>query len=195
MTRKTALLRAISIIQEMTPQPEDGDELIEKLQLCIDELPFSKWSKDAIFDACDQYCEDNNRTYLITADFQKAELPSHPTVKNRFGMTLAEFRDKYYPLPSSRSGRSPYSDKPVEAYNKDFVEFYKNNYGMRGAEYNNKRPNGYPTWNTLAKMNGLKQSWHTLLSAFELKQTVKPKPTVISASKSGVIEYIKKYIQ
>lgn len=193
MTRKTALLRAISMIEAMTPPPEGKDELIKKLQLCIDELPFSKWSEDAIFDACDQYCEDHNRTYLITSDFQKAELPSHPTVKNRFGMTLSEFRDKYYPLPSSRSGKSPYSDRPVESYNKDFVEFYKNNYGIRGDEYNNRRPAGSPTWHTLAKMNGLKQSWFLLLSTLGLKRTVEFTPTVTSASKSGVIEYIKKH--
>ena len=97
MTRKTALKEAINIVKSSEVDTKMKENVIEKLELCISELPFAQWSEAAIFDACDQFIEDHGRP-LILNDFQSKELPSHPTVKNRFKMTLKEFRDTYYPL-------------------------------------------------------------------------------------------------
>ena len=97
MTRKTALKEAINIVKSSEVDTKMKENVIEKLELCISELPFAQWSEAAVFDACDQFIEDHGRP-LILNDFQSKELPSHPTVKNRFEMTLKEFRDTYYPL-------------------------------------------------------------------------------------------------
>ena len=42
--------------------------------------------------------EDNGRP-LILNDFKSKMLPSHPTIQNRFGITLKKLCDTYYPLP------------------------------------------------------------------------------------------------
>ena len=167
MTRKEALLKAIEILEKS--KEEEKEDVIKGLKLCVSELPFTKWSEEAIFDACDQYCKDHNRTYLILADFTNAGLPAHPTIKNRFGITAREFRDKYYPIPKS----SFYHKKTNEEYTKDFIEQFKLINPSSAVKYNKCRPKGYPTWQHIAKINDL-TAWLPLLSKFGL-QYQKPK--------------------
>lgn len=186
MTRKDALQLTISIIEKS--EIANKQEIIEALQLCISELPFAHWSEAAIFDACDQFCKDHQRTYLTSADFIHPELPSHPTIKNRFGVTVKEFRDQYYPMPNTRTGHSIYTKKTTEEYTSDFVNQYRTTKPRDGAEYNRNRPNGYPTWNTIAKMNDV-TAWKPLLTKLKLNEPVKFK--VHSNSQSGIVEYIK----
>ena len=52
-TRKTALLEAIEIVKAADLPQEQKNGIVKKLTLCVTELPFAKWSEDAICDACD----------------------------------------------------------------------------------------------------------------------------------------------
>ena len=121
MTRKTALKEAIKIIEKAEIEKETKDSILEKLELCIQELPFSHWSEAAIFDACDQYIEDYGGPLALKC-FVRRDMPSHPTVKNRFGMTLKEFRDTYYPLPEDRPEKPvPTPEETIQSFREEFL--------------------------------------------------------------------------
>lgn len=193
MTRKQALREAIEIVQKTRMNAAKKDEIIESLELCEAELPFAKWSEEAIFDACDQYCIDHNRDYLKLDDFKRGGLPSHPTIKNRFGLTAKEFRDKYYPLKNPNKKHPVYSHKSCEEYTNDFVAQYRSVNPKSAVEYNKLRPKGYPTWSVVAAMNGV-TTWCALLKLFNLDKKPVSKLKVISISESGSIELLKKLI-
>lgn len=191
MTRKAALIRAISIISQTTMPLQERDELTRALQLCLDELPYAKWTKEAIFDALDQFCIENGRTWFTLAELDRTGLPSHCIIKWRFGMTAKEFRDRYYPMP-------PQNERPRKAppmspgeLQEDFIKRYRELQPKNGSNYNARRPGNAPSWNVVARAFGLTH-WYELLELCGLKR-VPAKLNVSSRSHSGVVELIKKY--
>ena len=81
-TRKTALLEAIEIVKAADLPQEQKNGIVKKLTLCVTELPFAKWSEDAICDACDQFLLDHGRVPSIS-EFDRGGLPSHTVVRRR----------------------------------------------------------------------------------------------------------------
>lgn len=177
MTRQTALKQAIAIIKKAKIPDSERNEIIKGLTLCIDELPYAKWSKAAIFDACDQFIEDHNRRPTLN-DFNTRYLPSHPTVKLRFGMTLKEFRDTYYPPDKA------YEEERINALIANFKSDVekKGIYGRR--EYDMARDKSLPTSTTLIKLVGVK-TWGELLVYAGMSKKRKAHPrekTILSSS-------------
>lgn len=156
MTRKKALQDTIEIIKNLDMDEERREELITALQLCLSELPFSKWSKEAIFDACDQFVEEHGS--LIINDLYKGQLPSHSVIKLKFGMTAKEFRDKYYPLT-----------KPSleDETKKIFLAEYERIHPISSDDYDSKRTPGTPCVTTIVKRLGV-SSWSGLREKFKL---------------------------
>lgn len=159
MTRKQALYKSIELLSR---DPENA-EIIEKLQECIYELPFAKWTEKAIFDACNQFIEENNRV-PNARDFDSTGLPSHPVIKNRFGLTIKEFREKYY-LDGIVYYKSPYWRKTNKEWIEIFIEEYNRVKPTSAIQYNNLKDKDNPTWSTICKMAGV-NSW------VELKRTL-----------------------
>ena len=158
MTRKQALKEAIEIVKNADINEEIAKNIIEKLNLCIDELPFAKWTETAIFDACDQFIADHGHP-LRLKDFVSSELPSHPTVKNRFGITLKEFRDTYYPLPPNHPDVvKPDPDKVVA----DFREEMLRSGARTMEEYSRMKSPNAPCVTTVIKNSGT-GTWLKLL--------------------------------
>ena len=139
MTRKDALSEAIIIIKKSNINNKKKAELTKKLELCVSELPYAKWTEAAIFDACDQYIAEHGLP-LRLKDFQSRELPSHPTVKNRFGITLKEFRDTYYPMPEREKNIAQISEETI----RDFREEYQRCGATNMESYNKLRSEGTP---------------------------------------------------
>ena len=167
MTRKEALNEAIKIIRTTKIDQEKRGLIIKKLELCVSELPFTSWSEEAIFDACEEFIRENGRG-ITTKDFERPELPSHPAIKNRFGMTAKEFRDLYYPLKET-SPKSRYANHPVSYWTEQFISEYNRIRPMGQREYDQKRDPNYPGWATIAKMNGVK-TWSALQEKLGLKR-------------------------
>lgn len=166
------MLKAIQIVQNSSETEEEIQDIVSALELCYSELPFAKWTEEAIFDACDQYCLEKGRTYLISSDFQSTLLPSHPTIKNRFGITTKEFRDKYYPInknPMSRKGiHLRYNTKTEEEYLAEFIEQYNTIQPKSAEEYNKNKNDDMPGTQSLQRMAGV-SSWGKLLEKYNLK--------------------------
>ena len=193
MTRKTALLKAIQIVKKSSESKEEIQDIVLALELCYRELPFTKWTKEAIFDACDQYCLEKERTYLISSDFQSASLPSHPVIKKRFGMTAKEFRDLYYPInknPMSRKGiHLRYNKKTEEEYLNEFIKQYSIIQPKSAEEYNKSKNDDMPGTQSLQRMAGV-SSWGKLLEKYDLK-TKKIKQIEVKYSGSTALHSLK----
>ena len=165
MTRKEALREAIHIVSNARIGKQRKADVIAGLELCQRELPFSHWSKEAIFDACDTWVSEHGELHMRA--FASPQMPSHSAVKNRFGMTAREFRDQYYPMKDV-SARSRYYRRSIAEWNDLFAdEFHR--IGCTGQDdYNRRRNRELPTWNTVAGMNGCK-TWSELLAILSLK--------------------------
>jgi len=178
MTRKLALQEAIKIIENTAIEDHRKEEIIRGLQLCVEELPFAVWSENAIFDACEQHIAEHGHIRL--RDFDCAGLPSHPTIKNRFGMTAKEFRDKYFPLPDTPQFQPKYRTEDKDQWNDVFVSEFHRIRCTSEEQYNDKRSKDAPVWQTVVRLNGLK-TWRELLSLLEL-DTYKPERPVLTVT-------------
>lgn len=166
MTRRQAIRESMKMVEKSRISADRKKEMLQALQLCLDELPFARWSKEAIFDACDDFIQSRNQN-LTTGCFSLTGMPSHSTIKHRFGMTAKEFRDKYYPLVN-RNPRSPYRSHPVEYWNERFIKDFNEIMASSQDDYNKRRDQDLPSWFTLARMNGL-STWTALLDLLGLK--------------------------
>jgi len=178
MTRKTALQEAIAIIENARIGKGRKEEIIAGLRLCVEELPFAKWSEAAVFDACDQFVLERGAIRL--RDFDHAGLPSHPTIKNRFGMTAKGFRDRYYPLPDTAEFQPKFSLAEREAWNARFVVEFHRIRCTSGQHYNRERGKDQPVWQTICRLNGV-STWRQLLEQLDL-DTYRPERPALTVS-------------
>ena len=93
MTRKQALLRAITVLGKNPEYAED----IRILQEICDELPLIHWSDSSIRDTVEQFILDNGRV-PTASDFKKKGMPPHPVIKQKYKITLGEWLEKHYPV-------------------------------------------------------------------------------------------------
>ena len=103
---------------------------------------------------------------LRPTDFQSKALPSRSAVKNRFGMTLKEFLDTYYPLPEG-------PQLPEEAI-RSFREEYLRCGATSMESYNRRRAKGSPCAVTVIRRSGA-GSWLELLSRAGLHKKRPPR--------------------
>lgn len=166
MTRKEALKEAMEIIEKSRIGKQRKENILQKLALCQQELPFAKWTEDAIFDACDQYILDHGGN-LTTAAFLDKNLPSHPVIQHRFGMTARQFRDQYYPIKTNLSVHSKYRDTSIAVWNEVFVREFHKLRVLSMRDYNKRRDKNHPSGITLVRLNQL-TSWNQMLQKLDL---------------------------
>ena len=156
MTRKTALNQAIYILS----QSEGNEEIIEKLQDLLEELPIIHWSDKSIHDRVQQFIEDNGRN-PTTTDFKKKGMPPHTVIKQKYGIILTEWLEKFYPTvrPSPEAIRKEYSE--------EFIREYSRIKPRSADEYEAKRSKGAKSWQTVRFRCGQK-SWRGLIRHLEL---------------------------
>lgn len=196
MTIKTALEIAAELVRQSN-RP-DKAEVIEALSLCRDTLHTMKWTKELIFDACDQFVLEHQRN-ITTRDFDRKGLPRHPTVERIFHMTAAEFRDRYYPLaPTTRTVMSPYGDLSQEEVARRFVKEFHRIRASSAEDFDHRRrKSASPCWLTVARICGLPDRWSALLNHLGLETYPKVKrareQTKFSvSSNSALIEKVRK---
>lgn len=164
MTRSESLYIAISIISDSN-HPEKS-KIIEGLQKCIHTLSNRKWTEETIMDACNEVYQAKG--FLLASDFKRKNMPSHTDIAQVFHMTAKQFRDTYYPSKTDVPTNSPFYTHSISEWTSMFLEDYKRIHPKTQAEYNKFRSPSLPTWNTIAKMNGV-TSWNSLLILLGLK--------------------------
>jgi len=169
MTRKQALcmaleaLKTLAVTEESTASEthatnteKDGSTKTEVQAACeiiqgmIQDLPLTSWTEKTIFDSINQFTQDHGRTPTVS-DFRKKGLPPHPVIKLRFGITLREFLNIYYPENKLCSSKI-YFTETKEYWRDCFLADYHANKPCSAEEHNAKRTNGTPSWQTTAKM-------------------------------------------
>jgi len=152
MTRKQALHSVIEILTD--------DDLKTKIAEILDDLPFTGWSEETIFDTLDQFVIDHGRN-PTTTDFKKKGLPPHPVIKLRFGVTLKEFLAKHYPTVRHVNSQI-YYNKPKEEWRTLFINQYHKQKPVSSVEYDKNRPQNTPSWYTVSRMFGI-TGWYAWL--------------------------------
>lgn len=154
MTRKQAILLGISILSKN----QKNHEIVEKLYEILDEYPYKKWTTKAVFDSIEQFRIEHDGRYPTAKEFENAGLPSHPSIKNLFGMNVSKFLDVYYPDRLAVS-YSRYNKRSPFYWMKKFKETYLSiNHGkyVPEAVYNKKRERNSPSVQTLIKILNVK---------------------------------------
>lgn len=167
MTIKEALNRAECIIN--TSNEPDRVEICRKLRLCSDTLHLMKWTKETVMDACEQFIIDNGRG-ITTKDFELVRMPRHPSIKRLFGMTAADFRDKYFPNPNTELfNHSPYRDVTKQEMIKLFTKEYLRVKPVSGPDFFKRYDNmRCPNFQTVCSKCGIPAQWRLLIETLKL---------------------------
>lgn len=155
MTRKQALSAAIETLN--AAGQTEAAEILHKLS---GELPFFSWSKEAIFDAVDQFILDHGRA-PTTTDFKKRGLPPHTVIKRRFGVTVQEWLEQHYP-----TNKTPLDELQAKA-TEDFIKEYLRIRPTSAEDYNARRTHPSCGWFAIAKYNHTRR-WRILLEKLDL---------------------------
>lgn len=165
MTRSESLYIAISIVSSSN-HPEK-EQIIDGLQKCVRTLSKRMWTEENIIAACDKVYK--RKGFLSASDLKRKDMPSHTDIANVFRMTAKQFRDTYYPLNTDIPANSPFRSKSKSEWTSMFIEDYRRISPKTQDEYNKLRSPSLPTWNTIAKMNGV-TTWNRLLILLGLKR-------------------------
>ena len=155
MTRKQALSAAIEALNAAGQTEAAGI-----LHTLSGELPFFIWSKEAIYDAVDQFILDRGRV-PTTTDFKKRGLPPHTVIKRRFGVTLQEWLEQHYPTV-----KPPLDELQAKA-TEDFIKEYLRIQPTSAEDYNARRAHPSRGWFAIAKYNHTRR-WRILLEKLNL---------------------------
>jgi hypothetical protein len=165
MTRKQSVCKALELLGGMK-HTQEIEDVMDKLAEIREELPFTKWSAETIHDTLTQFAVERGRN-PTTTDLKRGELPPHSVIKLRFGMTAKEFLLTYYPPQPKASASVLYGNKAKEEWTADFIRQYKNIKPHSGSKYDLAKGADSPSWQTIAKYNGVK-GWRGLISHFNL---------------------------
>ena len=157
ITRKQAVLRAIEVLSES----KENYEVCEVLERLAEELPLSHWTEDSILDATNQFLNENGRL-PASADFLKVDyLPNRCTIKNKLGLTMEEFYNKYY-SNFYYNNNSIYNYKDIDYWTNMFKEQYIK-HGKPGLNsFDKLRDKETPCVQTYCKIIGV-GTWNELL--------------------------------
>ena len=151
-----------TVLWAILGKEEKNKEICNVLGSLLEELPICHCSDKTIFDAFDQYILDNNRLPGKSDIANNPKLPKHPTIKNRFGLTMEQFYFKYYKQYVKKCPSSVYHYQGAEYWIENFKEQYiKNNYPTQD-KYNALRDKHTPCSRHIIKICGFK-NWNELL--------------------------------
>ncbi len=161
MTRKQALHMALEALTDEAAKA--------KINEIINDMPLTNWTKEAIFDSVEQFILDNGRTPTAT-DFKKKGLPPHTVIKHRFGVSLSEFLNMYYPREKPKVNSKVYGHKSAEEWLEVFKGEFERIQPRSAEEYDRKRMAGTPCWSVIAKYSKV-NSWFLLLKKSNVRFT------------------------
>ena len=151
MTRKNALNKAIQVLS----LSEGNEEIIEKLQDLLEEIPLIHWSDKSIHDRVQQFAEEEGRN-PTASDFRKKGMPPHPVFKQKYGINLSKWLERYYPT------HRPTPEELEKEYSEEFIKEYSRIKPRSADEYEVKRSRGTKSWQTV-RSHCNQTSWRGLI--------------------------------
>ncbi len=194
MSCKHALIKALEII-ELSENTVEKQLIIDALKQQIKELSKTKWTKELIFEAIDNWKERTGYN-PIYKDFLKKELPSPITVESYFNMKMGDFLNQYYPKDLDKRNTNICNRFSQEEWIDNFKEQYNKIKPSSGKEFNALRDFETPTWLTISR-NCSDGTWSGLLKKSNvdtkhLKRKIVYKNELLSVSHSDFNSH-KKY--
>lgn len=156
MTRKQAINQAIQVLSQLECQ----EEAVALLQDIHDEMPLIHWSEKSICDTVEQFIVDNGRVPTVS-DFRKKGMPPHPVIKNKYGITLAEWLQLNYPQLEINN------EETIMDITNDFIYTYNKICPKSAKDFDIRRPKGIKCWTTVAQHNNC-TNWRSLLDKLSL---------------------------
>ena len=158
MTRKEALALAIRALAES--EGGENEEAARVLRGLREELPLTRWTEAAIYDAVEQFILEHGRVPTVT-DFKRRGLPPHTVIRQRYGIPLRAWLDLNW--PPREVSREEVHKRATEAFQREYLRLRPGS----AEAYNRGRAPGLPCWYTVAKYNGVR-SWRALLEELAL---------------------------
>ena len=189
MTRNQAVLDAIKILSTK----KENEQTVKILREIYDELPIIHWTPNSVLDAFAQFIQDYGRL-PTRGDFDET-LPSRPTIKKIFNMSLVEFEQHYFPEHYKGTNKNSHYWWFTE---KDFLDCFLDNYNtIRGglyvkyADYDLYRKPGTPAIRLIIEKLGC-NSYNELLQKTGVKKqresfNIKSNKQTINISQEDVI--------
>ena len=156
MTRKQAIYQAIQVLSASS----GNEQTISLLQDIYDEIPLIHWSDKSIRDRIEQFIVDHGRI-PTASDFRKKGMPPRTVIKQKYGITLAEWLSINYPKPQEKS------EEKSEIITREFIATYHNLKPTSSKDFDRRRPNGVSCWATVARYHGC-TNWTSLLDKLSL---------------------------
>ena len=155
MTRKQALEQAIRILTE-----QGMEEAAAVLQKLLQELPFRRWTDEAVRDSVEQFILDHGRV-PTGGDFKRGGLPPHPVITRLYGMTLRQWLDQNYPI--SKPTKQQIRKRAANQFREDYLRIRPES----AEEFNAKRTQRTYGWYTVARLHQTTR-WSELLKKLDL---------------------------
>lgn len=177
MTRKQAVLRAI----ELLSSDQENEEICAKLKEISEELPLAHWTEKSILDAVNQFINDNGKLPNAKDFLNVPYLPNRITLKNKLGLTMEEFYNKYYSDFCYNGSNSIYNYKEVDSMIELFkTQYIKHNRPYTRKEFDSLRDDNVPSVVTFCKILNV-STWKELLDYCGFKRKPKQrKPSINS---------------
>lgn len=144
-----ALEIAISAIQEL-PESQENKEAIAKLRKIMHQDRYVHWTKELVFERLDKWKVEHNRNPTVT-NLVEYDMPKPTTIQRLFDMKAGAFFSIYYPSKNKKAKKNKYSMKSRQEWIDDFITQFNEIKPKSANEYNAKRNESTPVWNTIAK--------------------------------------------
>lgn len=169
-----------SAIDALSKYPEHT-KLVEQLTYERSLLKPPKWTESAIEEAFDNFIKTHGRIPSTEDMKNNPDLPTHPSVELRFGMTAAQWLDQRYP------NRKLSKEDKKQAYTENFILEYHRIKPYNSKDYENRRDKeNSHSWVQVASYYNLK-GWLKLINELNLpvytregKEAVKIKVNIIN---------------
>lgn len=162
INRIQAIKMAIAAIEQL-PETYERKQAVERLEGMINDYKVAGtyWTKEKVFEVLNQWRNEHGRNPTVT-NLMEPGMPATTTIQKLFDMSGSAFLNIYYPHEKATKRKNKYSIKSEEEWIKDFVEQFNKIKPSSSSDYNAKRENDTPTWQTIARYLSL-SSWQELI--------------------------------
>lgn len=144
-----AISIAIKAIEQLPPSDEN-EQAIKRLQSLGKVRLNAQWTKERVFQALDQWRDEHGRNPTVS-NLVEYGMPKAVTIQRMFDMKASVFMSIHYPRENIKKPTTKYSIRSEQEWIDDFRRQYEQIKPKSGCEYNNRREEGSPTWNTIVK--------------------------------------------
>lgn len=149
VNKSKALSIAIEAIKQL-PYSDENEQAIKRLKTLGEMTMNRHWTKETIFQALNQWRDEHGRNPTVT-NLVEYGMPKAVTIQRMFDMKASAFMSIYYPSEQTKKPVTKYSVRTEQEWINDFRRQYEQMKPKSGREYNNRREEGSPTWNTIIK--------------------------------------------